>query len=130
MRPLVPSSTAALLYAVILFVLPDQLTRVFALGSSSGSEGRAGSIEPQTSWSKQSYYAGMSPYRVKRPFLMKCFQRDEKDLVQLQSGIEHGITLGTPIGLFVKNEDQRPRDYSEVWHHFDFLHFILHNDSR
>lgn len=40
--------------------------------------------------------------------------RDEKDLVQLQSGIEHGITLGTPIGLFVKNEDQRPRDYSET----------------
>lgn len=41
-------------------------------------------------------------------------QRDEKDLVQLQSGIEHGITLGTPIGLLVKNEDQRPRDYSET----------------
>ena len=41
-------------------------------------------------------------------------QRDEKDLVQLQSGLEHGITLGTPIGLLVKNEDQRPRDYSEV----------------
>ena len=34
--------------------------------------------------------------------------------MQLQSGIEHGITLGTPIGLFVKNEDQRPRDYSET----------------
>jgi len=40
--------------------------------------------------------------------------RDEKDLVQLQSGIEHGITLGTPIGLLVRNEDQRPRDYSET----------------
>ncbi|KAH9949459.1 chorismate synthase [Amylocystis lapponica] len=40
--------------------------------------------------------------------------RDEKDLVQLQSGIEHGITLGTPIGLLVRNEDQRPNDYSET----------------
>jgi len=40
--------------------------------------------------------------------------RDEKDLVQLQSGIEHGITLGTPIGLLVRNEDQRPHDYSET----------------
>ncbi|KIP04436.1 hypothetical protein PHLGIDRAFT_75956 [Phlebiopsis gigantea 11061_1 CR5-6] len=40
--------------------------------------------------------------------------RDEKDTVALQSGIEHGITLGTPIGLLVKNEDQRPRDYSET----------------
>lgn len=40
--------------------------------------------------------------------------RDEKDLVQLQSGIEHGITLGTPIGLLVQNLDQRPHDYSET----------------
>ncbi|KAL6305677.1 chorismate synthase [Sparassis latifolia] len=40
--------------------------------------------------------------------------RDEKDLAQLQSGIEHGITLGTPIGLLVRNEDQRPKDYSET----------------
>ncbi|KAI0344233.1 chorismate synthase [Trametopsis cervina] len=40
--------------------------------------------------------------------------RDEKDLVQLQSGIEQGVTLGTPIGLLVKNEDQRPRDYTET----------------
>ncbi|KZT68790.1 chorismate synthase [Daedalea quercina L-15889] len=40
--------------------------------------------------------------------------RDEKDQVHLQSGIEHGITLGTPIGLLVRNEDQRPHDYSET----------------
>ncbi|KAG6869037.1 hypothetical protein C0993_004710 [Termitomyces sp. T159_Od127] len=40
--------------------------------------------------------------------------RDEKDLVVLQSGTEHGVTLGTPIGLLVKNEDQRPHDYSET----------------
>jgi chorismate synthase len=32
----------------------------------------------------------------------------------LQSGIEHGVTLGTPIGLLVRNEDQRPKDYSET----------------
>ena len=37
--------------------------------------------------------------------------RDEKDRVQIQSGTEFGITLGTPIGLLVKNEDQRPQDY-------------------
>ncbi|KAK0506426.1 chorismate synthase [Armillaria luteobubalina] len=40
--------------------------------------------------------------------------RNEKDLVHLQSGIEHGVTLGTPISLLVKNEDQRPHDYSET----------------
>ena len=37
--------------------------------------------------------------------------RDEKDRVQIQSGTEFGITLGTPIALVVKNEDQRPKDY-------------------
>ncbi|KAK7059229.1 bifunctional chorismate synthase/riboflavin reductase [NAD(P)H] aro2 [Paramarasmius palmivorus] len=40
--------------------------------------------------------------------------RNEKDQVHLQSGIEQGVTLGTPIGLLVKNEDQRPHDYSET----------------
>ncbi|KAJ7293920.1 chorismate synthase [Mycena rebaudengoi] len=40
--------------------------------------------------------------------------RNEKDAVLLQSGLEHGVTLGTPIALLVKNEDQRPHDYSET----------------
>ncbi|EDR15687.1 uncharacterized protein LACBIDRAFT_181235 [Laccaria bicolor S238N-H82] len=40
--------------------------------------------------------------------------RDEKDLIHLQSGLEHGVTLGTPIAFLVKNEDQRPHDYSET----------------
>lgn len=34
--------------------------------------------------------------------------------MHVQSGVEHGVTLGTPIGLLVKNEDQRPKDYSET----------------
>ena len=40
--------------------------------------------------------------------------RDEKDLVEIQSGIENGYTLGTPIGLYVRNQDQRPHDYGEM----------------
>ncbi|KAH7104804.1 chorismate synthase [Auriculariales sp. MPI-PUGE-AT-0066] len=40
--------------------------------------------------------------------------RNEKDMIQLQSGLEHGVTLGTPIGLLVRNEDQRPHDYTET----------------
>lgn len=48
------------------------------------------------------------------PHLTSFFQRSEKDLVHLQSGLEHGVTLGTPIALLVKNEDQRPHDYSET----------------
>ena len=35
-------------------------------------------------------------------------------MVHLQSGLELGVTLGTPIGLLVKNEDQRPHDYTET----------------
>ncbi|KAL1584628.1 Chorismate synthase aro-2 [Cladosporium halotolerans] len=37
--------------------------------------------------------------------------RDEKDRVEIQSGTEFGVTLGTPIGLRVMNQDQRPKDY-------------------
>lgn len=37
--------------------------------------------------------------------------RDEKDQVQIQSGTENGITLGTPIAMIVLNENQRPKDY-------------------
>ncbi|KAJ3342362.1 bifunctional chorismate synthase/riboflavin reductase [NAD(P)H] aro2 [Gonapodya sp. JEL0774] len=40
--------------------------------------------------------------------------RDEKDRVSILSGTEFGYTLGTPISLIVKNEDQRPGDYSEM----------------
>ncbi|KAF2721428.1 bifunctional chorismate synthase/flavin reductase [Polychaeton citri CBS 116435] len=37
--------------------------------------------------------------------------RSEKDRVEIQSGTEFGVTLGSPIGLRVMNEDQRPKDY-------------------
>jgi chorismate synthase len=40
--------------------------------------------------------------------------RDEKDQVKILSGTEFGKTLGTPIGLFVANEDQRPHDYGDM----------------
>lgn len=37
--------------------------------------------------------------------------RNEFDTVQIQSGTEFGITLGTPIAMIVRNRDQRPKDY-------------------
>ncbi|KAF8761221.1 Chorismate synthase [Rhizoctonia solani] len=40
--------------------------------------------------------------------------RDEKDQVVIHSGVEHGVTLGTPIALQVRNQDQRPHDYTET----------------
>jgi chorismate synthase len=38
--------------------------------------------------------------------------RQEADQVTIFSGVENGRTLGTPIGLFVPNRDQRPGDYA------------------
>lgn len=40
--------------------------------------------------------------------------RNEKDKVEIQSGIEFGKTLGTPIAMIVKNNDQKPNDYSSM----------------
>ncbi|PRT56851.1 Chorismate synthase [Wickerhamiella sorbophila] len=40
--------------------------------------------------------------------------RNEADAVAIQSGIEDGVTLGTPIGMVVLNKDHRPKDYSET----------------
>ena len=37
--------------------------------------------------------------------------RNEADRVTIQSGVENGLSLGTPISLFVPNQDQRPGDY-------------------
>jgi len=40
--------------------------------------------------------------------------RKESDTVQILSGTFEGITLGTPISMWVKNEDARPEAYSEM----------------
>ena len=40
--------------------------------------------------------------------------RAEQDKVTILSGVEHGLTLGTPIGLLVANRDQRRGDYREM----------------
>jgi chorismate synthase len=40
--------------------------------------------------------------------------REEADQVTILSGVENGLTLGTPIGLLVYNKDQRPDDYGEM----------------
>jgi chorismate synthase len=55
--------------------------------------------------------------------------RKESDTIQIMSGISStGLTLGTPICLWVKNEDQRSEAYSEMKDkfrpsHADFTYF-------
>ncbi len=41
-------------------------------------------------------------------------QRKEGDRVEILSGVFEGRTLGTPIGLLVRNQDQRPEAYDEL----------------
>lgn len=50
----------------------------------------------------------------------------------MQSGVESGVTIGTPIGLLVKNNDQRPHDYSETdWYprpsHADWTYLLKYD---
>src|SRR5436190_13060847 len=40
--------------------------------------------------------------------------RKESDTVEILSGVFEGKTLGTPISMWVKNEDMRPEAYSEM----------------
>lgn len=41
-------------------------------------------------------------------------QRREADVVEILSGVFEGKTTGTPIGLLIRNEDQRSKDYSKI----------------
>ncbi|MDR1275217.1 MAG: chorismate synthase [Candidatus Accumulibacter sp.] len=48
---------------------------------------------------------GASPY---------VSQRRESDTVEILSGVFEGKTTGAPIGLLIRNEDQRSGDYAEL----------------
>ena len=41
-------------------------------------------------------------------------QRHESDTVEILSGTYEGKTTGTPIGLLIRNEDQRSKDYGNI----------------
>jgi chorismate synthase len=41
-------------------------------------------------------------------------QRRESDRVEILSGVYEGHTTGTPIGLLIRNEDSRERDYEDL----------------
>ncbi len=41
-------------------------------------------------------------------------QRQEADQVEILSGVFEGVTTGTPIGLLIRNTDQRSHDYSKI----------------
>lgn len=41
-------------------------------------------------------------------------EREEGDRVTILSGVEQGVTLGTPVALIVSNQDARPEDYEKM----------------
>ncbi len=54
--------------------------------------------------------------------------RKESDVVHILSGVFEGKTLGTPICMWVRNEDTRPQDYKELQtkfrpSHADYTYF-------
>ena len=49
-------------------------------------------------------------------------QRREADEVEILSGVFEGVTTGTPIGLLIRNTDQRSRDYEKIRERFRPAH--------
>jgi chorismate synthase len=45
-------------------------------------------------------------------------QRKEEDKVEILSGVYEGRTTGTPIGLLIRNTDQRSQDYGRIAEQF------------
>ncbi len=55
-------------------------------------------------------------------------KRDEKDRVEILSGVFEGVSTGTPIAMIIKNSDQKSRHYSNIKDifrpgHADFTYF-------
>ena len=57
-------------------------------------------------------------------------QRKESDTVEILSGLLDGLTLGTPISLLVRNEDQRSRDYDELKYKYRPSHADFAYDQK
>ena len=56
-------------------------------------------------------------------------QRDEKDRIEVLSGVFEGKTEGTPIALMLFNNDQKSHDYSQIKDifrpgHADYTYFM------
>jgi len=57
-------------------------------------------------------------------------QRQEEDRCEILSGVFQGKTLGTPIGIIVRNKDARPQDYAEVANKFRPSHADFTYDAK
>lgn len=57
-------------------------------------------------------------------------QRKEPDSVEIKSGVFEGKSTGTPIALFIKNKDQKSKDYSHIKDSFRPSHADLTYEKK
>jgi chorismate synthase len=57
-------------------------------------------------------------------------QRDEADTPEIWSGVFDGVTDGTPIGILIRNTDQRSADYGDIVHKYRPGHADYTFDAR
>ena len=57
-------------------------------------------------------------------------QRKEADEFEILSGIFEGVTQGTPIGILIRNEDQKSKDYDHIKDSFRPSHADFTYDAK
>lgn len=88
-----------------------RMFRVTTFGESHGP-GLGAVVDgcpPGLALSESDLMADLDRRRPGRNRLMSA--RAEEDRVEIVSGVSDGLTTGTPIGLFIRNTDQRPKAY-------------------
>ena len=92
----------------------NQFGRIFRITTFGESHGKAVGvlIDGCPSNIKINFAEVQSWLQRRRPAQSEfTSQRREADTVECLSGLENGVTLGTPLALVVYNHDQRPADY-------------------
>ncbi len=95
----------------------NRIGNVFSLTSFGESHGPAigGVIDGMPSGVKIDLEAVQHELDCRRPGQSSVTtSRNESDRVEVLSGLLHGVTLGTPIGFIIRNNDQHSKDYSEI----------------
>jgi len=57
-------------------------------------------------------------------------QRKEEDEFEILSGVYEGVTTGTPIGIIIRNEDQKSKDYSHLVENYRPSHADFTYDEK
>ena len=94
----------------------SRIGHLFSLTSFGESHGKAvgGVIDGVPAGVKLDLEKLQHDVSLRSPGRGVASSRKESDKVEILSGIYEGVTLGTPIGFIVRNEDRRPQDYDNL----------------